>query len=341
VEASHLMSIDAQPVAFPRLVDAGRGPRAESSDPLLARSTVMQQVVDLARNVAATDTPVLIQGEFGVGKTTVAHEIHRRSRRASAPFIHIACGALRDPDAADRLFGASAEGNSADKSRPLGLLQSSEEGTLFLDDLERLSLPLQVRLLDYLQDNSGRAPRGNGSGIGARVIAATTCDLDAAVTQNDFYSGLYYYLNVVHIHIPPLRHRQEDIRVLGERFLAKANSMRGPLADDTPRRLTDEAWQAILACDLPGNAVQLASLIVRAVMLADSAEIGPSLVAAELSAGPQNTADSEAIAVPLVGGLKGMERAIIGEVLRRCRGNKAAAARTLGMHRRTLYRMLR
>jgi DNA-binding NtrC family response regulator len=195
-------------------------------------------------------------------------------------------------------------------------------------------------LLDALQRSNGRS-REDGVAIAAdaRVIASSTCDLQTAVAENRFFSGLYYYLSAVRIDIPPLRHRQEDIRALAEHFLAEAAFP--PLA--APRnvrpRFSAEAWQSLLQYDWPGNVLQLAAVVARAAMLAEGPETGEACLAGLLGgACPQ--ADSESISVPLTGGLKSMELVLVNEVIRRCRGNKAAAARALRLHRRTLYRLL-
>lgn len=163
-------------------------------------------------------------------------------------------------------------------------------------------------------------------------------DLDAAMTQKQFHSGLYYYLDVVRIHIPPLRYRQDDIRSLAERFLTEAGSMRRS-PGGTPWRFSDEAWQCLLRHPWPGNAWQLAGVVAQAVVLADDDEIGQTCILQSLSRSHRDH-DCETLSLPLAGSLKQMERTIIEEVVQRCKGNKAAAARTLGLHRRTLYRLL-
>jgi DNA-binding NtrC family response regulator len=322
------------------MVGVAAGRQAEEiHEYLVDRNPAMRKVVGLARSVAGSETPVLIRGELGVGKTAVAREIHRRSTRAAGPFVHVACGALRGPDAAGTLFGPPRTGSSTLESPHGGLLAASRQGTLYLADIDQLELVVQVRLLDVLQGNEPCGPAAAGRSGAGRVIAATTCNLETAVARNDFYSGLFYYLNVARLTIPPLRFRPEDLRALGERFLVKANRARSAGDQAPPRRLTDEAWRRLLSCELPGNAAQLEGVLARAVMLADSDEIGPELIAQCEGSSPQ-TADGESIAVSLTGGLKQMERAIVDEVVRRCNGNKAAAARTLGLHRRTLYRLL-
>jgi DNA-binding NtrC family response regulator len=270
----------------------------------------------------------------------VAREIHRLSRRAAGPLVHVACGVLREAELNEKLFGERAGSFSAETPSLSSLLQSSSQGTLFLEEVSELPLWAQVKLLDCLQPSTSLSREGGSSNsAGVRVIAATTCDPATAMAGNTCYPGLYYYLNVVQIRIPPLRYRQEDIRALGEHFLAAANSRQGSPSHAVPQRLSQEAWQTLLGYDWPGNVLQLASVIARAVTLADGPEIGQEQMAACLGE-VQPHSPAELISVPLAGGLKEMEHAIIHEVLRRCRGNKAAAARSLRLHRRTLYRLL-
>jgi DNA-binding NtrC family response regulator len=172
-----------------------------------------------------------------------------------------------------------------------------------------------------------------------RVIASTTCDLKTAVAQNRFDARFYHYLDFYRIDIPPLRHRQEDLRALAEHFLAAAVSDFRPPQQTHSWYFSEEAWQSLLRFDWPGNVLQLAAVVSHAKMLAPGPEIGRACIEALLGPVRQHP-DSEMISVPLAGSLKEMELAIIHETIRRCRGNKSAAARILGLHRRTLYRLL-
>ena len=175
--------------------------------------------------------------------------------------------------------------------------------------------------------------------VDVRVIASTVVDLRTAAAQRAFSSSLYHYLSVVQVHVPPLRHRPQDIRPLAEMCLAMANSMRAHQGAKAPCRLGEDAFQCLLEYDWPGNTLQLASAVTHAVLLADEEEIGRGEIAGSIGeVAPRGQSDT--IAVPLAGGLKQMERAIVEAVIERCRGNKAAAARSLKLHRRTLYRML-
>jgi len=307
---------------------------------VVARSAAMREILDLVRKIAGADVPVLILGEIGAGKQTIAREIHRQSPRAARPFVHVVCGSLRESDLEERLFGQSWDGSRRGTGAPASLLEASQCSTLFLDGVWQLPVWAQVKLLDALQRSRGRN-RENGALVSAqaRVIASSTCDLETSVAENRFYSGLYYYLNAVRIDVPPLRHRQEDILALAEHFLAAAVSMLSAPRDQLPWRFSEEARHALLRCDWPGNVLQLAAVVAHAAMLAEGPEIGQACVAGLLGRVRQ-LPDSETIPVPLAGGLKEMESTLINEVIRRCRGNKAAAARALKLHRRTLYRLL-
>jgi DNA-binding NtrC family response regulator len=255
--------------------------------------------------------------------------------------VRVACGALRECEIEARLFGQPGCDWEEDASGRAGFWQSCRGGTLLLDDLTQLPLWVQVKLLDVLQDGLRGAGAGEPAPVDVRVIASVARDVDDALARNVLCAELYYYLNVVHVYVPPLRHRQQDIRALAEHFLAVAAAVCGhsPGAIAT-RRFSADAWQCLLNYDWPGNASQLASVVAHAVVLTEGAEIGRACVAEALSEARCQPLHSDAISVPLVGGLKRMERSIIDEVIQRCRGNKAAAARALGLHRRTLYRLL-
>ena len=314
--------------------------RSRPDGPVIARSATMREILDVVRRVAGVDVPVLILGEMGVGKQTIAREIHRESRRAAGPFVHIACEALRESDLEEKLFGESPDWARRGTGPAASVLEASKCGTLFLDGVAELPLWAQSKLLDALQCSDGQHPR-NGVAVPprARLIASSVCDVETAVVENRFCSGLYYQLNAVRIDVPLLRHRPEDILALAEHFLAAAASTLVPPRNQLPWRFSLEVRQALLRCDWPGNVMQLSAVVGHAVLLAEGPEIGLACVAGLLGRAPHR-AGSETIAVPLSGGLKEMELALINEVLRRCRGNKAAAARALKLHRRTLYRLL-
>jgi two-component system response regulator HydG len=172
-----------------------------------------------------------------------------------------------------------------------------------------------------------------------RLIASAACDLQDAASHRCFNARLYHYLNVIRIDVPPLRRRHEDIQPLAQHFLHLIASALG-WPDPAARRFSPEAWACLPGYDWPGNAPELAGVVTRAAVLAHGAEIGPECVKAALGEMPW-CRGAETVSVPLAGGLMAMEGAVVQEVIRRCGGNKAAAARALQLHRRTLYRILK
>ena len=304
---------------------------AAAAGPMVASSKAMREVLEMVRRSAPTDAAVLIWGEPDTGKEWIAREIHRQSRRAGGPFVRVVCGALRESEVAERLFGGGPQGPDRAEQPSCSLLASARGGTLFLHNVAELPPWTQVRLLDALQQGP--------AALDLRVIASTTADLQVATAQGAFLSSLYYYLSVLPIHVSPLRHRAQDVRPLAELYLQTANAMRARWSEQRPCRFTEETWRRLTQYDWPGNNLELANVVSHAVLLADGEEIGPAAISPLLGKAV-STPSSETLAVPLAGGLKQIERAVIAAVVERCRGNKAAAARLLGLHRRTLYRLL-
>jgi len=307
---------------------------------LLTPSLAMRSVLDLVAKIAPTASAVLLRGESGVGKETIAREIHRKSGRAQRALVRVPCGAICHAHLDAQLFGRDGYRLPADEADCPSLVARSDRGTLFLKDVSELPFWAQVKLLDVLQQGEREPPQdGPAAPPDIRVIASSTCDLEAAMAEGRFHAGLYYYLNIVEIRIPPLRERREDIRPLAESFLARMHGGPGLRAGGAGYRFCEEAWQRLLEYDWPGNARELASVVAHAATVSDSSEIGADRVTVSLSQ-VRCQRHGETISVPLVGGLKAIERCVVGAVIERCRGNKAKAARLLGLHRRTLYRLL-
>ncbi|MGA2035564.1 MAG: sigma 54-interacting transcriptional regulator [Thermoguttaceae bacterium] len=324
------------PSAVPAMAapNGGASSRSAPADrTLIAQSAAMRRIIALVAKAGASDAPVLLEGEPGNGKSLLAAEIHSRSAYARGPFVRVACGAISESALDEMLFPPRADGAENGRRPAPGIFQQAEGGTLFLKEVCQFPLWAQARLLDLLQ--SGR--------LQARIIASVKCNVEEAAASGRFDAGLYYYLNVVRVTVPPLRHRQEDIPALAEYFLAHATAAQAVAprgsAKAVARRFSARAREVLLGYPWPGNALQLASVVARAAVLSEGAEIGESCLT-EMLGKVRSSPASESIRLPLSGGLKDMERFIIEEVILRCRGNKAAAARCLRLHRRTLYRLL-
>ncbi|MGA2616957.1 MAG: sigma 54-interacting transcriptional regulator [Thermoguttaceae bacterium] len=316
---------------------AGRGAEAEA--PLIAESAAMQAVAALVAKIAPTSAPVLIRGEPGTGKETVARAIHRQSPRADRPFVRVNCGAIRPAELAVTLFGGHEPDAEPWEPPRRGLIELARDGTAFLADVHRLPRWAQARVSALLQENClGGSGGGRSPPLDVRMVSSTSCNLDAAMGDGRFDGNLYYLLSIITIHVPPLRGRREDIRPLAKRCLAQMLAQQEMGAGGRPHRFTPRAWQRLLNHDWPGNLLELASVVARAVAVSDGPEIGEESLALGSRQAPLRRDDT--IAVPVAGSLRQIERAVIEVVIRRYRGNKAAAARALGLHRRQLYRML-
>jgi len=306
---------------------------------LVARSKAMQRVVDLARRAALTDSTILLTGESGVGKGSIARFIHDQSLRQKNAFVQVNCAALPASLVESELFGVRKGAyTDAREDRP-GLFVQAVRGTLFLDEIAEMPLEAQPKLLQVLETGRIRPVGGhNEMEIDVRLIAATNCSLEEALQERHFRPDLYHRLNVIRIEIPPLRERSEDIEALVDAFLQRASMKLGrPVIG-----ITAEAMRGLLSHDWPGNVRELANRIERAVALTDHDTILPEdLSLASAPPGKNDLLDdtlsiAAARELPLID----VERAYIRRVLEVTQGNKARAARILGLDRRTLYRKL-
>ena len=292
-------------------------------------------VLRLVETVAPTDSTVLIQGESGTGKEIIARYIHELSARREGPCLSINCGALTESLLESELFGhvkGSFTGAIRDK---IGLFGASTKGTFFLDEIGETTPATQVKLLRALQHREV-IPVGSTDAIpvDTRVVAATNRDLDEEIRAGHFRSDLYYRLNVIALHMPPLRQRQDDIPVLADHFLHRIGEMR----NEAPRRLSDAARSALIEYAWPGNVRELENALERAVILTEDVVITPAAL-------PERVTQRRA--EPLVSTrtppnptLEAVERAYIMWVLQSEGGNKSRAADVLGIDPSTLYRKL-
>ena len=300
----------------------------------IGASAPVQELVRWIEKAAAASHPVLITGESGTGKELVARALHAASRRAE--FVAVNCAAMPAHLLESELFGHERGAfTGADRARQ-GLFTAADKGTLFLDEIGELPLELQPKLLRALESGEVR-PVGatRAQHVDARVIAATNRDLEDHVHSGDFRDDLYWRLNVLHFHIPPLRERVADIPLLAEHFLKKALAR----TTGSVRGFSAEAMSALTAYAWPGNARELRNAVERGVTMASGSVIGVSDLPARVGQGGaaaaiiKNAADREL-------SLRDLERSYLLEVLRRTGGNKSRAAEILGLDRKTLYRKL-
>jgi two-component system response regulator PilR (NtrC family) len=313
----------------------------EKQQDLVGKSPSMQKLAEVIDRVAATRATVLITGESGTGKERVARAIHRRSERASAPFLVVNCGALPENLMESELFGHEKGAFTGAQTKRVGLFRDAEGGTILLDEVGELPLSLQVKLLRTLQERSVR-PVGATEEVpvDVRVLAATNRDVEADVEAGRFRQDLYYRLNVIRLPLPPLRDRREDIPLLAERFLVRfAREMGKDVLGFTP-----DALRAIERYAYPGNVRELENLIERAVALAGSRVIGsgdlPETVSGQLGAPETGLLTLGAEGCDLDAVLYEAERRLLIAALERTGGVRKAAAKLLGVTFRSLrYRL--
>jgi DNA-binding NtrC family response regulator len=300
---------------------------------ILGASPAMSQVLQLIAKVAPSDGSVLILGESGTGKELVARALHQRSRRADKPLVVINCAALQESLLESELFGHEKGSFTSAVAAKQGLFEIADGGTLFIDEIGEMGIGVQAKLLRVAEDGTFRRV-GSTKELRAnvRIIAATNKKLGEEAAQGRFRPDLYYRLNVITIELPPLRERREDIPLLVKHFLQRSGP--GPRAMDT------EALEALLAYHWPGNIRELANVIERARILAE----GPSITLHDLPPEVSLPAASpKAPAPPLDWSsprLADLERQRLLQALAEAGGNKARAARALGVSRFRLYRLL-
>jgi two-component system response regulator HydG len=292
-------------------------------------------VLHLAETVAPTESTVLIQGESGTGKEIIARYLHDLSARSDAAFLSINCGALPETLLESELFGHVRGAFTGAVRDRVGLFGAASGGTFFLDEIGETTPATQVKLLRALQHREV-IPVGASEAvpIDTRVIAATNRDLDEEIRVGRFRSDLFYRLNVIAIHLPPLRQRAEDIPVLADHFLGRIAAAR----NETPKRLHADAVLAMQTYSWPGNVRELENAMERAVILTSGAEI--AIDALPQAVTEQRTQPLVSPRTPPNPTLEAIERAYILWVLGNEHGNKSRTAEVLGIDPSTLYRKL-
>jgi two-component system NtrC family response regulator len=296
---------------------------------MLGTSPPMEAVFGAMRKVAGTDAPVLIVGESGTGKELVARAIHRMGARGKRPFVPINCGAIPENLLESELFGHEKGAFTGAHVQRKGRIEMAHGGTLFLDEIGELSLPLQVKLLRFLQER--RLERVGGRQeivVDARVVSATNAELKQAMREGRFREDLYYRIGVVVIALPPLRERGSDPSLLAAAFLQRH-------AAEGRRRLsgfTREALAAIQAHAWPGNVRELENRVKRAVVMAEGGRVTPS----DLELESVSAADGRALRTARAD----LERETIRRALAKNQGNVSRTAAELGVSRPTLYDLM-
>jgi len=313
------------------------GDRAATSNrSLIGNAASMQDVRTTIAKLARSQAPVYISGESGTGKELVARMIHEQGPRADRPFVPVNCGAIPEELMESELFGhkkGSFTGAVADK---LGLFQAVDGGTLFLDEVADLPFAMQVKMLRAIQEKCVR-PVGveREVAVDVRILSASHKDLDAMVKLGQFRQDFYYRLNVINLHVPALRERPGDIRLLAEHILERLAGQSGAQASD----LSPPAIEALERYPFPGNVRELENILERAMTLCDGNVIGaPDLAIQEEYVPPGQTDEGADDALDAV--LESVEKQTILNALEQARWNKTAAAKVLGISFGALrYRM--
>jgi DNA-binding NtrC family response regulator len=302
---------------------------------MIGHSPLMQHVYKLIGQVAGSDVTVLVRGESGTGKELVVNAIHHNSRRAQGPLVKVNCASIPDTLLESELFGHEKGAFTNALYRRIGRFEEANHGTLFLDEIADLAPALQAKLLRAVQERTmERLGSNTPIQVDIRLVTATSCNLEEAVSEGKFREDLYYRLNVVTISLPPLRDRRQDIPALVQYFLCRGGRQRS-ITPDALARLCDYHW--------PGNVRELENTVERVLVLAKNGVITGS----EIELRPRETISSPPWTdlVPLDQGWKSnvdaLEKSLLERALRQAEGNKAKAAELLGIHRRLLYDKLR
>ena len=303
---------------------------------IIGKAPNMQRLYRTVEKVAVSDATVLVVGESGTGKELVARTLHRTSARASGPFVAVNCAAIPESLIESELFGHEKGTFTGAHRRREGRFEEADGGTLFLDEIASMPVPLQASLLRVLQERSFTRLGGSGEvSCDVRVVAASNRDLPAMVAQGRFREDLYYRLNVVRLELPPLRERREDIPLLAKALLDRAAATHAvevaPIPPDVLRLLLEYSW--------PGNVRELANAVERLVLLAEDGKVRAADLPDEVLAGSRTKPST--FALPAEGlDWESMERDLLRQALERADGNRAAAARLLGLaYKAFLYRL--
>jgi two-component system NtrC family response regulator len=331
--AFHLRDIESQDPA------PGREQAAESGDShgIVGNCKAIRNVLGMIDKVAASDVPLFISGESGTGKELVARAVHEKSGRRKGPLVTVNCGAIPENLLESEFFGHEKGAFTGASSMVRGKVEYAHNGTLFLDEIGELPMNLQVKLLRFLQEMVIQRVGGRKEmEVNVRIIAATNVDIVKAISQGMFREDLYYRISVVNLHLPPLRERGEDVKLLAEHFLQ--HHIRD--MDTGITGFTSEAMAYLASYDWPGNIRELDNKIRRAVVLATGSRLTPEDLGffQEGSAAMDGTSYLDKT---LREARAGVEKRMIRTALAKCKGNILKASESLGISRPTMYDLLK
>jgi|UniRef100_A0A7C5AN17 two-component system response regulator HydG len=298
------------------------------------QSEAMARVIEMASRVAPTDSTILITGESGTGKSIIARQIHQLSPRSRRPFITVDCGSLVETLFESELFGHVKGAFTGADTNKVGKFELAQHGTLFFDEISNISLEVQAKLLRAVEERKiSKVGSHRVIAVDVRLIAATNRDLNQAIKEGSFRQDLFYRLNVVSLHIPPLRERKDDIPLLVEHFLEKYNARLRKQRKQI-KGVTPAALELFMQHDWPGNVRELENTMERLVVLSTGPYIQPQDLAYAglfLAPPPESTTLY----------LRDLEREHILRTLKRFGGRKSETARALGIDRKTLREKLK
>jgi transcriptional regulator with PAS, ATPase and Fis domain len=301
-------------------------------DTIIGCSESFVSLLDTIRSIASRQCCITLVGETGTGKEMLARKIHLSSDRKNKVFIPVDCTTLTGSLFESQLFGHVKGAFTGAVDNTIGFFRAADGGTIFLDEISEIPLELQAKLLRVLQQGIV-APLGSTHShpINVRVICATNRDLRQMVAEQDFRADLYYRLNVVTLHVPPLRQRPEDILPMAEHFLENLSRF----YDEPPKTLSPQVEKILLEYPWPGNARQLANAIERAYVLTEGAVIQTEALPPEILIEKRTAAGQSALLT-----LEAAKERLVTEALRRTKGQKNTAAKILGIDRRQLNRLI-
>ncbi|MGD8285353.1 MAG: sigma-54 dependent transcriptional regulator [Desulfobacterales bacterium] len=303
---------------------------------IVTQNQQLQKVLEMARGVAASRATILIQGESGTGKELLAAYVHQNSLHPDAPYIALNCAALPETLAESELFGHEKGSFTGAVGRKIGKFEMAKEGTVVLDEISEMPIPLQAKLLRVLQEKEIDRIGGTGSiEMGARVIAISNVDLKKAVAGGKFREDLFYRINVIPLTVPPLRKRKDDIPILAQHFLEYYSAVNNKKIVG----ISNEAMKLLVSYEWKGNVRELENIIERAVLVGSSGTILPENLILDPSACESDSQNSFAVKVGYT--VKEMEKQLICRTLEEVKDNRTHAAELLGISIRTLRNKLR